>query len=106
MEKPHLPKDTEWPEATEKWFNNWRDSERTDGWDMPQWQYMFDTAIVHALVYQAEQYQCLGELRARLREMGLSFEQIKKKPEIKVTPISKIMEAYSNGHSRSTEASS
>ena len=56
-EKPTLPTDTDWPAETER-----------------QWQYVMDTAIVHALVYGSNDFGALAELDKRLRFMGLTFE--------------------------------
>ena len=72
-EKPHLPEDTDWPQQTRDWFDTWRDSHETDDWDERQWQYMFDTAIVHSLVYGSYDFHWLPELRTRLFQMGLDF---------------------------------
>lgn len=73
-EKPWLPDTWDWCEETREWYKTWRDSEVTDDWDERQWQYMFDTAIVHSLVYGSQAYNYLGELSNRLRFMGLTFE--------------------------------
>lgn len=73
-EKPHLPTDTDWPPQTVEWFEAWRDSRCTDQWDERQWQYMFDTAIVHSLVYGSFAFNWLPELRTRLVQMGLVFD--------------------------------
>ncbi len=75
-EKPNLPEDGfEFCPATREWFEAWRSSRATDDWDDRQWQYMFDTAIVHSLVYGSYDFHWLGELRTRLTQMGLYFEQ-------------------------------
>jgi len=73
-EKPHLPSDTDWPPSTVEWFEAWRSDHITDQWGEIQWQYMFDTAIVHSLVYGSYAFQWLPELRARLVQMGLDFD--------------------------------
>jgi hypothetical protein len=72
--KPSLPDDADWPDSTVTWFNAWCDSSRTDSFDATQWQYMFDTALVHASVWGSGNFAMLGELRARLTAMGLVFE--------------------------------
>lgn len=101
MEKPHLPDGTEWPPETEEWFEAWRESPSTDSWDARQWQYMFDTAIVHALIYQSNQFNYLGELRARLSYMGLNFDPAPpEKQEAKITAFDVIKGKYEQGHSR------
>jgi hypothetical protein len=90
-EKPDLPSDMEWPDATLGWFKAWQKSFRTDGWDEAQWAYMFDTALVHALVWGDSNFTMLGELRQRLSYLGLSFDQKKETivyvDEKKVTPL-------------------
>lgn len=74
-QKPMLPDTFEWCPETLEWFEAWRSSRATDRWNDRQWQYMFDTAIVHSLVYGAQQYGFLGELSNRLKFMGLYFDQ-------------------------------
>lgn len=73
-EKPNLPDDWDWCPATLQWYEAWCSSRCTDGWDERQWQYMFDTAIVHSLVYGSQQFNYLGELSNRLKFMGLEFD--------------------------------
>lgn len=73
-EKPTLPPDTDWPIETVKWFNSWRSHRCTNNWDERHWQYMFDTALVHALVYGSSDFGALPELHKRLSFMGLEFE--------------------------------
>ncbi|RVU97045.1 hypothetical protein EII22_08920 [Coriobacteriales bacterium OH1046] len=72
--KPELPGSFDFCDATREWYAAWRSSRCTDGWDMRQWNYMFDTAIVHSLVYGSYDFSWLAELRARLTQMGLEFE--------------------------------
>lgn len=69
-EKPTLPTDTDWPAETVTWFNAWRDDRCSDRWDERQWQYVMDTAIVHALVYGSNDFGALAELDKRLRFHG------------------------------------
>ena len=73
-EKPELPDDFDFCPATRKWFEAWRSNRCTNNWDDRQWQYMFDTAIVHSLVYGSYDFHWLGGLRARLTQMGLAFD--------------------------------
>ena len=108
-EKPHLPDDlTDWPEPTLEWFEAWRSSPHTDSWDMRHWQYMFDTAIVHSMVYGQFNFAMLGELRTREMQMGLTFEPPKqeKKVEVRVTAFDKIAEQYAKGASRKSKPKS
>lgn len=73
--KPTLPKSVDWPEETVSWFEAWRESPRTDGWDKQQWNYLIETAVVHAEVFASENFGMLGELRAREAYMGVTFDQ-------------------------------
>lgn len=104
--KPRLPAGTDWPPETEEWFAAWRDSDRTDGWDAPQWQFLFDTAVVHALVYGSQQFSWLQELRVREQHMGLGFAEgaPKEKEKAKVTPIERIFNVYQGAPGRKAEA--
>lgn len=65
--------DFDWPDETISWFESWRDSPRSDNWDGVQWQYLYDTALVHAAVWGGDM-SLLPELRSRLKYMGLTFD--------------------------------
>ncbi len=90
--KPTLPDTSEWPQETETWFEAWRSSTRTNNWDQAQWQYLYDTALVHAEVWGSGNMFLIGELRQREAYMGLTFE-FKPEPqimEVRVTPLERI----------------
>lgn len=92
-EKPTLPDGSDWPDETVAWFQSWRDSPRTDGWDMQQWNYLIETAIVHAEVVASGNFGMLGELRAREQYMGVTFDQKqpKKKSDGKPTILQMVI---------------
>lgn len=73
--KPRLPKveGNPWCAETKRWFRAWRDSPVTDSWDERQWQFLFDTALVHMAVWYDGDLTKVGELRAREAQMGLDF---------------------------------
>lgn len=73
-EKPDLPEEFDFCPATRRWFETWRSSRVTDHWDDRQWQYMFDTAIVHSLVWGSFDFHWLSELRTRETQMGLVYD--------------------------------
>ena len=73
--KPSLPRGTDWGPDTRAWFKAWADSPATDEWDARQWQYMFDTALVHNMIYAYSDISLIAELRQRLAFMGLTFER-------------------------------
>lgn len=78
--KPNLPEVIDWPEETVTWFNAWRDSPITETWGDVEWQYFYDTALVHASIWGSSNFAMLGELRGRLHAMGLTFEPPKQAP--------------------------
>lgn len=77
--KPNLPRveGQPWCAETKRWFRAWRDSAATDSWDGRQWQFLFDTALVHQAVWYDGDLTKVGELRAREAQMGLAFEPAK-----------------------------
>ena len=77
-----LPDSVDWPEETEQWFEEWRDSPATDGWTDQQWSYLYDTAWLHAQLWGDGNTTVLSELHRRESYMGLSFEA-PKQPETK-----------------------
>lgn len=75
MEKPTLKElGGDFCEDTEQWFDAWRESPRTDDWDMPQWQFMKDCAVIHSMVYGQGMYELFPDLEKRLERLGLSFD--------------------------------
>lgn len=92
--KIQLPDSTVWAEETVAWFEAWRDSDITDGWEKLQWQYLFDTAYMHSLAYTTNDMRIMTEVFKRQKEMGLTFEpQNQKRREniikVEVTPLGK-----------------
>jgi hypothetical protein len=80
--KPNLPsvEGQPWCTETKRWYKAWRDSTATDSWDDRQWQFLFDTALVHMAVWYDGDLSKVGELRAREAQMGLSFDAKTEKP--------------------------
>jgi hypothetical protein len=87
MTKPTLPEAISWPAATQVWFDTWRTSQHTDSWTPEQWQFLFDTALVHAAVWGQGNFQMLGELRLRSEKMGLTFKPAREHKQRKETPL-------------------
>jgi hypothetical protein len=86
-EKPQLPGDIKWPEATKKWYSAWRGSKLTDGWGAEQWHFMFDTAFLHRAVWQGGEIGMMSELRQRMKAMGLVFVGKEERAESEAKPI-------------------
>lgn len=90
MDKPmELPDTFDWADETIAWFEAWRDSSYTDGWDAVQWQYLFDTAVFHSTAYITGNLGYLSEVGKREVAMGLTFEPKKKATilEVQVNPL-------------------
>ena len=81
--KPNLPEveGQPWCAETKRWYKAWRDSPATDSWDARQWQFLFDTALVHMAVWYDGDLTKVGELRAREAQMGLDFNVPKAAPQ-------------------------
>lgn len=73
----------DYAEDTEQWFEAWRSSPRTDGYDAAQWQYMKDTAVVHSLIYGQGMFELLPDLEKRLDKLGLAFDKAPEAPKNK-----------------------
>lgn len=96
MDKPRLPgEEYDYADETLEWFNAWRDSPITDNWTPIQWQYIFQTAIIHTTAYMSGDFRLLDQVARREEKMGLSFDPPKQEAkivELKVTPLAKAQE--------------
>ena len=91
MHKPTLPdRGIDYPDATLEWFESWRKSSITDNWTELQWQYLFDTAFLHASIWGMGNFQNMGELRRRQEAMGLTFKPPKQERKAILTPLEKV----------------
>ena len=89
-QKPNLPDDIDYPPRTIDWYEKWRSSSITDNWSQPQWEFMFDTALVHANVWGSGNFAMLGALGKREVQMGLVFEPQKVEIDRLNSPLAKI----------------
>lgn len=65
-----LPDILDWPERTRDWWGAWVESPITKDWDQLTWEYLLDTALLHATVWGSGDMSKLGELRARVERLG------------------------------------
>lgn len=75
--QPKLPKAPEfigeWPEQTVRWWKTWGEVALTDLFTKTDWDFLLDTAIVHAYVWQGE-LRWAAELRLRVSKFGATTE--------------------------------
>lgn len=64
-----LPDSIDWPERTRQWWAAWVESPHTQAWTPLQWEYLMDTALLHATVWAGDVAKA-AELRTRVERMG------------------------------------
>lgn len=106
MDKPkRLPDTTDWADETIAWFEAWRDSSLTDGWDAVRWSYFFDTAFIHTYAYQTGMLNALSEVGKREEKMGLTFDKPAVQAKILEVQVNPLVEAQRNRAARKAGAS-
>lgn len=88
---PTLPKDTDWTEATKKWWLTWRKSPQSMVMVDTDWQFMLTTAMIHNKLHKGELSntafaQLSAELRQREVQFGATYEARKKLRLDVITP--------------------
>jgi len=73
-EQPPLPGDIDWPERTRQWWAEWGRSSLSEHFTALDWDYMLDTALLHAAVWGAGDFSRLAELRIRVAKFGQTPE--------------------------------
>lgn len=72
-EQPPLPADREWPAETIRWWENWRRSPLSSLFGITDWDFLLDTALLHAALWQGDM-KSLVELRLRVAKFGATPE--------------------------------
>lgn len=65
-----LPESLDWPERTREWWAAWVESPITSDWTPLQWEFLLDTALLHATVWGVGDVTKAGELRTRVDRLG------------------------------------
>lgn len=71
---PWEGKKLKWPQQTQDWWDNWGRSELSGGFLDHDWQYLMDTAILHAKHWLGLDSKAAGELRQREAKFGTTPE--------------------------------
>ncbi|MFE9300531.1 hypothetical protein [Streptomyces sp. NPDC006856] len=70
----HIERDGElvefvWPARTREWWQMWRDSPQAEHFGSSDWQFLLDTALIHARLWSGE-VSAAPELRLRVAAFG------------------------------------
>lgn len=71
--QPPLPDTQEWPAETVRWWANWRDSPLSSLFGITDWDFLLDTALLHAALWSGT-LSALPELRLRVAKFGATPE--------------------------------
>lgn len=71
---PWEGKKLKWPDQTVQWWENWGESALREGFLAHDWQYLMDTAILHAKHWLGLDSKAAGELRQREAKFGTTPE--------------------------------
>jgi hypothetical protein len=66
---PELPERYEWPPETREWWQNWRESPQAQTFTATDWDYLRDTALLHAALWDGDRSVESG-LRLRVAKFG------------------------------------
>jgi hypothetical protein len=72
--QPELPDSIEWPGRTREWWQMWADSPLSDNFMSTDWDFLLDTALLHASVWGDGDFGKLPELRIRVAKFGATPE--------------------------------
>lgn len=72
-ELPALEDGESWPAMTVRWWENWRRSAQATQMADTDWDFLLDTALLHARFHQGE-VSVAGELRLRVAKFGATPE--------------------------------
>lgn len=77
-EQPPLPHPPEWlgawPAQTRRWWEMWGDSPQAEHLTGTDWDFLMDTAVLHAQVWGEGKVTLLPELRLRVAKFGATME--------------------------------
>jgi hypothetical protein len=66
---PELPERYEWPPETREWWQNWRESPQAQTFTATDWDYLRDTALLHAALWDGD-HSVESGLRLRVAKFG------------------------------------
>ena len=63
-----------WPEATRRWWATWGAEPMAADFTATDWDFLLDTALLHAKVWGDGELKLLAELRLRVAKLGATSE--------------------------------
>lgn len=63
-----------WPEATRRWWSTWGAEPLARDFTATDWDFLLDTALIHAKVWGVGDLKLLPELRLRVAKLGATGE--------------------------------
>ena len=72
--QPDLPEGISWPEITTEWWQMWGQSPQAETFGPTDWDFLLDTALLHADVWGNGNLDRLPELRIRVAKFGATPE--------------------------------
>jgi hypothetical protein len=72
--QPLLPECFEWPQITKDWWATWGSEPMAADFRPTDWDFLLDTALLHAKVWSEGDMKLLAELRLRVAKMGATSE--------------------------------
>lgn len=73
-EQPALPDRIPWPDRTREWWALWGGSAIAETFTFSDWEFLLDTALIHADVWGNYNLDRLPELRLRVAKFGATPE--------------------------------
>jgi len=74
VSQPPLPDVVDWPEITRRWWDTWGAEPMAADFRPTDWDFLLDTALLHAKVWGEGDMKLLPELRLRVAKMGATSE--------------------------------
>lgn len=74
VDQPALPDDRDWPSMTLRWWDTWGNEPASRDFRPTDWDFLADTALIHAQVWAEGDLKLLPELRLRVAKMGATAE--------------------------------
>lgn len=63
-----------WPDATRRWWDTWGAEPMAQDFTATDWDFLLDSALIHARVWGEGELKLLPELRLRVAKMGATGE--------------------------------
>lgn len=73
-DQPPLPEGQPWPDETIAWWSMWAESPQAEHFGSTDWEFLKDTALLHAMLWGNGDTSVLAELRIRVAKFGATPE--------------------------------